>query len=83
MADTALQRAIEQLQSKIKDYDGVDNAATCFNEAIQILTDLLPYERETIETAYKVGGINSKAISFNGISEYRNTQDYFTKTYNQ
>jgi hypothetical protein len=70
MADTAITKAIQQLQSKITEYDGVDNAATCFNDAIQILTDLLPYERETIEAAHKDW-------------QFTNAENYFTKTYNQ
>ena len=99
MAQTAITKAIEQLQSKIaiskQDMEyyrktilmgsvrSEHDIQTGLLQSIQILTDLLPYERETIEAAYKVGGINSKAISFNGISEYKNEQDYFTKTYNQ
>jgi|688.fasta_scaffold569777_2 hypothetical protein len=81
MLQTAITKAIEQIKAD-GEYKHIHYQSAC-DKAIQILTDLLPYERETIETAYKVGGINSKAISFNGISEYRNSQDYFTKTYNQ
>ena len=80
MAQTAITKAIEQIKQDIENSNYAIYRVAC-QDAIQILTDLLPYDRETIETAYNVGGINSKAISFNGISEYRNTQDYFTKTY--
>jgi hypothetical protein len=83
MAQTAITKALQQLQSKIKDYDGIDNAATCFNDAIQILTDLLPYERETIEAAYGQGDINNSSIIYNDNPNHDNSGDYFTKTYNQ
>ena len=97
MAQTALQKAIEQIKSKIAiskqdmeyyrqtiQMDSVrteHDIQTGLLQSIQILTDLLPYERETIEAAYKDGGINSKAMAVNGFSKYNNSQDYFTKTY--
>jgi len=86
MAQTALQRAIEQLQSKIAiskqdmeyyrqtiQMDSVcteHDIQTGLLQSIQILTSLLPYERETIEGAHKDW-------------QFTNAENYFTKTYNQ
>jgi hypothetical protein len=91
MAHTALQKAIQQLQSKVAiskqdmeyyrqtiQMDSVrteHDIQTGLLQSIQILTDLLPYERETIEAAY------GDAIQRPYLFENRN--DYFTKTYNQ
>jgi hypothetical protein len=80
MTQTAITKAIKELKEKIENSNYALYALGC-EDAIEILTDLLTYERETIEEAYEIGGINSKAISFNGISEYKNKTDYFTKTY--
>jgi hypothetical protein len=79
MAQTALQRAIEQIKADGQ-YKHIHYQSAC-DKAIQILTDLLPYEREVIQKAYYDGNAASKSMSFNGISEYINSQDYFTKTY--
>jgi hypothetical protein len=81
MADTALQKAIEQLSEYRDTYNPMCDEFTIIDKCIDELTDLLPYERETIEAAYNDGGINSKAISCIGISQYKNEKDYFTKTY--
>lgn len=93
MAQTALQKAIEQLQSKIaiskQDMEyyrktilmgsvrSEHDIQTGLLQSIQILTDLLPYERETIESAYEDGSTN---LEF-GTPSYVHKTDYFTKTY--
>lgn len=98
MTQTPLQRAIEQLNSKItiskQDMEYYRQTAQMNSvktehdiqngllQSIQILTDLLPYEREVIESAYEIGGIESKALAVNGFSKYKNSTDYFTKTFN-
>jgi hypothetical protein len=83
MAQTALQKAIQKLQSKIMDIrlkmSKTDSiiANGYFRAEIEViegyikdLTDLLPYERETIESAHKDW-------------QFTNAENYFTKTYNQ
>jgi len=96
MAQTALQRAIEQLQSKIaiskQDMEyyrktilmgsvrSEHDIQTGLLQSIQILTALLPYERETIEAAYEIG-VNDEAFGRLLGSVADNSQDYFTKTY--
>ena len=50
-------------------------------QSIQILTDLLPYERDVIEGAYKQGDYDCGRGEFGGIPEFRNKSDYFTKTF--
>jgi hypothetical protein len=95
MAQTAITKAIEQLQSKIaiskQDMEyyrktilmgsvrSEHDIQTGFLQSIQILTDLLPYEREQIETAYEEGSTN---LEF-GTPSYLHKTDYFTKTYTQ
>jgi len=75
MAQTAIQKAIEQLQ-KLQDDTGSSEAFE-----IKILTDLLPYERETIEAAYRQGDDDCGSCEFGGVADFLNEQDYFTKTY--
>ncbi len=77
---TALQKAIEQL-SQYRDSHNNMREANMIDICIDKLTDLLPYDREVIENAYEIGGINSKAKSIYGFSEYKNKTDYFTKTF--
>ena len=88
MAHTALQKAIQQLQSKVAiskqdmeyyrqtiQMDSVHtehDIQTGLLQSIQILTDLLPYERETIEAAYGDAIHNE---------DFDSQKDYFTKTY--
>lgn len=81
MTQTPITKAIEQLKGLINMYEGMDNAVTCFKDAIQILTDLLPYEREVIEGAYNQGDYDCGRGEFGGIPEFRNKSDYFTKTF--
>jgi hypothetical protein len=96
---TALQKAIEQLQSKIAiskqdmeyyrqtiQMDSVcteHDIQTGLLQSIQILTDLLPYERETIEAAYGQGDDDCGRGEFGSSPDFIDKQDYFTKTYNQ
>jgi hypothetical protein len=77
MADTALTKAIEKIKAD-SEYKHIHYQSAC-DKAIQILTDLLPYERETIEAAYEDGSTN---LEF-GTPSYVHKTDYFTKTYNQ
>ena len=51
------------------------------NKVVLHLYSLLPYEREVIQEAYYDGSVASKSISFNGIANYKNSTDYFTKTF--
>jgi phage shock protein A len=99
MAQTALQKAIQQLQSKIAiskqdmeyyrqtiQMDSVrteHDIQTGLFQSIQILTDLLPYERETIEAAYIEGDTDGSSETMGGMGNRNNRgyQDYFTKTY--
>lgn len=98
MAHTALQKAIEQIKSKIaiskQDMEyyrktilmgsvrSEHDIQTGLLQSIQILTDLLPYERETIESAYNQGDYDCGQSEFGSGAEFRNGNDYFTKTYN-
>jgi hypothetical protein len=68
MAQTALTKAIEQIKAD-GEYKHIHYQSAC-DKAIQILTDLLPYEREQIEAAHKDW-------------QFTNAENYFTKTYNQ
>jgi hypothetical protein len=97
MAQTALQKAIEQIKSKIAiskqdmeyyrqtiQMDSVrteHDIQTGLLQSIQILTNLLPYERETIEAAYRQGDDDCGSCEFGGVADFLNEQDYFTKTY--
>ena len=77
MAQTALQRALQKIKADSQ-YKNIHYQSAC-DKAIQILTELIPYERETIEAAYKDGSTN---LEF-GTPSYVHKTDYFTKTYNQ
>jgi hypothetical protein len=78
---TAITKAIKQLKANSIIEIRQDIYRDAINNAIQILTDLLPYEREVIEDAYEIGGIESKALSVHGFSKYKNSTDYFTQTF--
>jgi len=81
---TALTKAIERINSLINMYDGMDNAVTCFKDSIQILTDLLPYEREVIQNSYNQGDEDRYDMSLlKEVPKYKNSSDYFTKTFNK
>jgi hypothetical protein len=74
MAQTALTKALQQIRSLHVKYDHLDNMLLNRDDAIQILTDLLPYERETIEAAFHDGNHNE---------DFDSQKDYFNQTYNQ
>ncbi len=80
MAQTALTKALQQIKAD-SEYKHIHYQSAC-DKAIQILTDLLPYEREQIEAAYG-DGVNDEAFGRLLGSVADNSQDYFTKTYNQ
>jgi hypothetical protein len=85
MADTALTKAIQKIKVKniIEIHPYIYREA--MNDVVKILTDLLPYERETIEAAYIEGDTDGSSETMGGISNRNNKgfADYFTKTYNQ
>jgi hypothetical protein len=76
MTQTAITKAIKELKEKIENSNYALYALGC-EDAIEILTDLLTYERETIEAAYEDGSTN---LEF-GTPDYLHKTDYFTKTY--
>lgn len=96
MTQTPLQRAIEQLNSKItiskQDMEYYRKTAQMNSvrtehdiqngllQSIQILSDLLPYEREVIEWAYS-DGANDEAFGRLLGSVADISTDYFTKTF--
>jgi hypothetical protein len=97
MAQTALQKAIYELQSKIAiskqdmeyyrqniQMDSVrteHDIQTGLLQSIQILIDILPYERETIEAAYGQGDYDCGKSEFGSSPDFIDKHDYFTKTY--
>lgn len=85
MAQTALTKALQQIKALYVKYDHLDNMLLNRDDVIQLLTDLLPYEREVIEGAYRQGESDTSKQSVLGIFNrpYKNRYDYFTKTYNQ
>lgn len=80
---TALQKAIEQISQYRDTYNPMCDEFTIIDKCVDTLTELLPYEREVIQEAYYDGGVASKSISFNGIANYKNSTDYFTKTFTE
>jgi hypothetical protein len=72
MADTAIIKAIQQIKAD-SEYKVPHYQSAC-DKAIKILTDLLPYERETIEAAFHDGNHNE---------DFDSQKDYFNQTYNQ
>lgn len=83
MAQTPITKAIEQLKEKIENSNYALYAKGC-EDAIDILTALLPYEREIIESAYQLGDddANRENIGDVGDRQYINKKDYFITTYN-
>lgn len=79
MTQTPISKAIEQLKEKIENSNYALYAKGC-EDAIDILTDLLPYEREVIEIAYS-DGVNDEAFGRLLGSVADNSTDYFTKTF--
>jgi hypothetical protein len=80
MAQTALTKALEQIKDNIENSNYAIYRVAC-QDAIKILTDLLPYERETIEAAYREGSKDMDKAHWQVDREHSDKQDYFTKTY--
>jgi hypothetical protein len=74
MEKTAMQIGIEKIKDKIFEYDGMENAATCFHVAIDLLTQLLPTEQQQIEAAYK-DGLTTGHVT--GETADKSASDYF------
>ena len=81
MAHTAIQKALKQIKAHSQ-YKNIHYQSAC-DKAIQILTDLLPYERETIEDAFEDGNQNGSTYPQGFCGDATSKYDYFTKTYNQ
>jgi hypothetical protein len=79
MAQTAITKALQKIKVNSTIEIRPDIYRDAINDVVKILTDLLPYERETIEAAYEDGNTN---LEF-GTPNYVHKTDYFTKTYNQ
>lgn len=77
---TALTKAIQYVKEELLSNE--DNTIRqSARHAIQILTDLLPYERDVIEETYKKGEFNFGASIFDDGSDCISSTDYFTKTF--
>ena len=84
MAQTALTKALQQIKALYVKYDHLDNMLLNRDDVIQLLTDLLPYEREIIQNSYNQGDEDRYDMSLlREEPKYKNSNDYFTKTYNQ
>jgi hypothetical protein len=83
MAQTALQKALQKIKADSTIEIRPDIYRDAMNDVVRILTDLLPYERETIEAAYVQGDNDCWHQEFGQGATFINSQDYFTKTYNQ
>lgn len=81
MTQTPLTKAIEQLRKAPTDFNYKDDATLTVEDVLNIITDLLPYEREVIEGAYS-DGANDEAFGRLLGSVADNSTDYFTKTFN-
>ena len=81
MTQTPISKAIEQLKEKIKNSNYALYTIGC-EDAIQILTDLLPYEREVIEQIYEDVDDDRIAYQAGEKVKYHSSTDYFTKTFN-
>lgn len=83
MAQTALTKAIEQIKQnrviEIRPYIYLE----AMNDVVKLLTDLLPYERETIESAYSQGKEDESDTWVANEPKFTDRNDYFTKTYNK
>lgn len=83
MAQTALTKALEKIKADSIIEIRPDIYRDAVNDVVKILTELLPYERETIEAAYTRGDNDCWHQEFWQGAAFVNSQDYFTKTYNQ
>jgi hypothetical protein len=83
MAQTALTKAIEQISQYRDKYNPMCDEFTIIDKCIDELTDLLPYEREQIEAAYRQGDADAMKENMGDLGDrlYRSETDYFTKTY--
>ena len=97
MKQTPITKAIEQLNSKItiskQDMEYYRQTAQMNSvktehdiqngllHAIQILTDLLPYEREVIEQTFQDADDDRVAYENGNGIKYLNPNHYFTKTF--
>lgn len=79
---TALQKAIVELQSRI-DENTTEDESMYLNGIIKQLTDLLPYEREVIEDVYEQADSDGSAETMGGMAnrQYKGFNDYFNKTF--
>lgn len=78
---TPITKAIEELKVNSIIEIRPDIYRHAINNAIQVLTDLLPYEREVIEDAYGQGDYDCGRGEFGGTPEFIDKSDYFTKTF--
>ena len=78
---TPISKAIEAIRKAPTDFNHKDDATLTVDDVLNILTDLLPYEREVIEGAYS-DGANDEAFGRLLGSVADNSTDYFTKTFN-
>jgi len=78
---TALTKAIEQINQFHVKYDHLDNMLISKDDVLKALTDLLPYEREVIEQIYE--DVDDDRISYHAGEKvkYHNSTDYFTQTF--
>jgi len=76
MTQTPISKAIESIKKAPTDFNYKDDAILTVEDVLNILTDLLPYEREVIEGAFSDGCFNMLHDN-----PYNNKFDYFTKTF--
>lgn len=72
MTQTPITKAIEQLSQYRDTYNPMCDEFTMIDNCVEKLTDLLPYEREVIEGAFRDGDHNE---------DFNSQSDYFTKTF--
>jgi len=78
---TALTKAIEAIKKAPTDFNHKDDATLTVDDVLNILTDLLPYEREVIEDAYSQGIYNVTCEAMGLDVDYANKSDYFEKAF--
>ena len=82
MTQTPISKAIEQLRKAPTDFNYKDDATLTVEDVLNILTDLLPYEREIIQNSYNQGDEDRYDMSLlREEPKYKNSTDYFTKTF--
>lgn len=81
---TALTKAIEAIRKAPTDFNHRDDATLTVDDVLNILTDLLQYEREVIQNSYNQGDEDRYDMSLlKEVPKYKNSSDYFTKTFNK